>query len=779
MKKFFVNRRQWALPVVMLSSFLLLGCDGHGSGTPAEEPQTPVPPVWKEVKDTSPISLPTLNISNVSPVSGAAQTIQVSVADARTIKLIPEGDGCGAIQITQVTGTVLNQTDNVAKHGHCVLMADVTRIDGITTTYTNEFTVEPTTVPAQGLSFKNGTYVYRGAFTANPSNQSAVTQLEIPQSFINGGTGVLYATVTGSGVTPRAIITISGVPGYYAVTGVLEGTRLRVDMDVNATFMKDSATLPARTITLKPIAADGGLGQPSSAVAQFQRVGSGTLQASLSFDQNDDLDLHVVTPAGLDIYYGSRSFNGGSLDLDSNAGCNIDRVNNENIVWPSTSTPAPGKYAIKVDFYRSCTGNPVNYAVKVINCGKQTSYSGIFQPTQADMGGANSGGLIAEIDYVPCSGLSVAGQATYDNYQPTANGLSSTPQKMPIRLAKVEVRQTADDALLGSGDTDNNGNYNIDFTMAQPGAYYVKVIASQDNATVKQRVTNNKDEIYLIRSAQLDAAQTPTAKEVKLHAQRNSSFAEAFSIFNLGVNAFIEVKSRTGTLMPPLQWEWTNGVTPACGTSCYSEGNNKIFILSSVDDEDAFDVSVLGHEFGHFFMINYSAENSPGGEHSSGVRSNPSLAWSEGAATYFSQQLLRQSEYIDTNLNGSSGFNLENPVDTIPRGTDDDTATGKVSEAMVAAILWDLADNARDSLTVAGVKYTDTFNSADHNFSTLFKLKRVTFRSPGNPGLVDFLDQYICNNYASWEATAGDNFRGLVSMLNGFPYTPAEKSICP
>lgn len=734
--------------------------------------------VLTEAKDTFVGARPTVLLSTATPASGDSVSVTVDVADATQLRLVPSGTGCGSLTTAQLAGTRLSISGTVANDGLCTITGEVTRAAGITT-YTNAFTVAPRTLAAQGLSFKNGSYFPSGEYEAAASNATGIITLEVPQSFINGGSGVVYATVSGARATQRMLFKMSGVPGYFVATGTPEGSRLRFDIEVSQRFMKDSSAPLQRTLTAQPIDTQGGTGAALTRTANFQRVGTGPLQVSLSFDRSDDVDLHVVTPAGVDIYYGNTSNSGGSLDLDSNPGCRIDGVNNENIVWPVNSSPAQGTYKVRVDLYDSCTNGPVNFTVKVINCGVISTFTGSFVASDQDAGGAGSGRLVADVPYVPCSGLTVSGRATYDDYVPATSGLSTTARSLPIRLAKVELRAVTGDTLLGQGSTDENGDYSIDFRMATPAAYYVKVLAEQDNAVVRQRVVNDRNELYAIKSANVDASQQPTAANVNLVARKAASFGEAFNIFDLGVSAFKEVSLRTGTLMPLLTWEWTNGVTPGCGTSCYSDSGTRIWVLSSAADEDAYDDSVLAHEFGHFFMQRNSAENSPGGAHSSGSQSNPRLAWSEGAATYFGQQLLRQAQYIDTNSAGASSVNLEQPGAGIPTGTDDGTPTGKVSEAVVAAVLWDLADGAQDSTLQGTVVIKDTIVSANNVFSALKALRGATFRSAGNPAVADFLDKYICLGHAAWEATAGSNFRGVVSVLNGFPYATAGAPACP
>ena len=111
-------------------------------------------------------------------------------------------------------------------------------------------------------------------------------------------------------------------------------------------------------------------------------VGTGQLQISLSFDNAKDVDLHVIEPEQVDeegnelsfydrhIYYGHRtSSNGGHLDLDSNPGCRLDYVNNENITYDieDGAYVAPGLYRVYVDLYSNCSPreSPTNWVVSV------------------------------------------------------------------------------------------------------------------------------------------------------------------------------------------------------------------------------------------------------------------------------------------------------------------------------------------------------------------------------------------------------------------------------
>ena len=91
----------------------------------------------------------------------------------------------------------------------------------------------------------------------------------------------------------------------------------------------------------------------------------GDLNVNLTFGNAKDIDLHLYMPDGEHIYYSHR---GGSvqledgrtvqygLDKDSNAGCNIDNLNNENIVIPKELIQS-GTYRVVVNMFSNCDTN--------------------------------------------------------------------------------------------------------------------------------------------------------------------------------------------------------------------------------------------------------------------------------------------------------------------------------------------------------------------------------------------------------------------------------------
>ena len=80
-------------------------------------------------------------------------------------------------------------------------------------------------------------------------------------------------------------------------------------------------------------------------------AGHGKVNISLGWKTSDDLDLHVVTPNGQEIYYNNKSADGGVLDVDMQVS-NIVASPAEHIDF---ATPHSGKYSVSVVNYTDRT----------------------------------------------------------------------------------------------------------------------------------------------------------------------------------------------------------------------------------------------------------------------------------------------------------------------------------------------------------------------------------------------------------------------------------------
>jgi len=108
----------------------------------------------------------------------------------------------------------------------------------------------------------------------------------------------------------------------------------------------------------------------------------GPLQISLSWDGLSDLDLHVVCPCGVEIYYGNKKCAscGATLDVDMNAGGRTSSNPVENVFWPE-KLAKQGNYKVDVHLFswRSVPEKPegINFKVRISKGGQITDSEGV------------------------------------------------------------------------------------------------------------------------------------------------------------------------------------------------------------------------------------------------------------------------------------------------------------------------------------------------------------------------------------------------------------------
>jgi hypothetical protein len=211
---------------------------------------------------------------------------------------------------------------------------------------------------------------------------------------INGGSTMIAVTSTFEIV--KVYVSIQGSDGYWEVT-VPAGSTVA---DVLLTLAQQLP--PQLVIVFEVVDAAGNVSAPVTLVTTIVQVKTGDIQISVSWDADNDIDLHVVDPNGFEIYYSHKvSPEAGELDLDSNAGCApIDGINNENVLWPIGKAPA-GAYAVLVDNYENCAGAATNYVVTVQKKGQAAqTFMGSFAATDlGDSGGAGDGVPITTFTY--------------------------------------------------------------------------------------------------------------------------------------------------------------------------------------------------------------------------------------------------------------------------------------------------------------------------------------------------------------------------------------------
>jgi uncharacterized protein YfaP (DUF2135 family) len=108
-------------------------------------------------------------------------------------------------------------------------------------------------------------------------------------------------------------------------------------------------------------------------------LGTGDIQVTLRWDTLDDLDVGVVDPNDETVFFANPNVpSGGTLDVDSNAGCQSNFENPvENIYWETGSAPE-GEYLATVTLFSNCAGNidPVPFELSITTGGETRTETG-------------------------------------------------------------------------------------------------------------------------------------------------------------------------------------------------------------------------------------------------------------------------------------------------------------------------------------------------------------------------------------------------------------------
>jgi hypothetical protein len=243
----------------------------------------------------------------------------------------------------------------------------------------------PTTTAAV-QQYVTGVQSGDGTVIATLSSQAPQTGSSGPAVSVNSSGAAVagaaqFIQLTCSTDCTSVAVAVQGVDGYYQLSGLPDPTTQTIvvflaqtltegfDLLIGAGTGSSFGPLTTDPVTLTPVAA-------------------GDVEISLNWGTPTDLDLHVVEPSGEEIYYGNKtSATGGMLDLDSNAGCDIDGIEAEHVTWPGVPQPT-GTYEVIVDPWSLCgVTPPVNYTVIVNVKGKDPQiFHGAFSTD--DEGGA-------------------------------------------------------------------------------------------------------------------------------------------------------------------------------------------------------------------------------------------------------------------------------------------------------------------------------------------------------------------------------------------------------
>ena len=206
------------------------------------------------------------------------------------------------------------------------------------------------------ITINNAEY-QEGSMPAATSNESIGTVAMNSQALSGGGN---FVSITSPNDYDIFYVSVEGTNGYYIVTPSSKSYNPATGMytyqfTINFTENFNSNII----IILSGVKKETGeVTQPEQNTVVYVESRTGDLDINLVFENEKDIDLHLYTPTNEHIYYGNRGGYNESgqiygLDKDSNPGCHIDGLNNENIFIPYDLIQ-PGEYIIKVNMFANC-----------------------------------------------------------------------------------------------------------------------------------------------------------------------------------------------------------------------------------------------------------------------------------------------------------------------------------------------------------------------------------------------------------------------------------------
>ena len=289
-------------------------------------------------------------------------------------------------------------------------------------------------------------------------------------------------------------------------------------------------------------------------------------------------------------------------------------------------------------------------------------------------------------------------------------------------MVQLRVRAELKDSTVPGWDVDVRDNFIAgasDFDVPAPPAYASRALYALDGIAFDTGTSNVTRD--LTATTGWNGASYVGARA-----------AAPFAILDIAYTAMQFVRSLDPNAdFAPLDMFWSVNNVPGgsffdvtageIGTSGYIGQIDSMVILGDAStDTDEFDGHVVAHEWAHFFEDVLSRSNSEGGAHFLGESLDASIAFSEGFAEALGSMIMGDPIYCDTFAPGSgvgSGFSVESSSFGV---------RGWFNEMSVAALIWDLWDQADDDVDTGSIGFGPIYDAMigphamSDAFATLF-----------------------------------------------------------
>ena len=364
-----------------------------------------------------------------------------------------------------------------------------------------------------------------------------------------------------------------------------------------------------------------------------------------------------------------------------------------------------------------------------------------------------------DMEEVTEPGATVSGTVTYEDHPYDLDGWVPETVLLPVRGALVELVQIADGAVLAEGITGEDGTYELRVPITNPTFARLEVVSIVSGDGIIVTVVDREDAVPYRVTTERFLVRPADDVEVLIEIDADET-APAFNIADVAADGLRFIETRLPELPSDdldLEVIWALGVASPCGT-CFN--GFRIDLTGAPEDPDGYDDDIILHEVGHFVQAHLSHDDSPGGQHD-GTPTDPTLAYGEGFAHFFSCWVRGEPTYLDYRTSDWRQKNVEDLEEDYV-GTTNGTLTGDVSEFLVSSVFWDLIDPA-------GNEPHDQLDHEDALIMTLFG--RMAERQPRDLGVIgvdlaDFVDNVRC------ELDSGEDLDHLAAVLAhiGYPF---------
>jgi hypothetical protein len=333
------------------------------------------------------------------------------------------------------------------------------------------------------------------------------------------------------------------------------------------------------------------------------------------------------------------------------------------------------------------------------------------------------------------------------------------PEQQPARGVVVRAIDANTQAVLVSGETDNQGNYSL--TVPNNTSITIRVVAQmlrggaapnwdvrvQDGLLAAPYDYTESGSFNSHSGATHDIA-IPTginSSGTATGARASGPFAILDTIYQ-GIQTVLGAAPATNFPALIVDWGSQNDGT------FFQPGSDQHIALSSslAGDTDEFDQHVIAHEFGHYLEHNFSRSDSIGGAHALGDKLDARVAFGEGFGYAFAAMVLNDPIARDSSAdNGnffSGSFNLETNPPSNPNGAFSGNYGCWCSETSVWSILWDIFDNAADTNDSLALGFLPIWNvlisdqKVTPAFTTLFSFTTaLKAQVPGSASAINTL----------------------------------------